>query len=390
MEFAFSEEQEAFRGEVAEFIKGKFPEELKFGHLRKTDRYKHQYTPFFQELARKHWLCLHWPEEYGGLGRPLMETAILTEELGIAGAPRPNIGTSFVGTSILTFGSEEQKKEFLPRIAGDELFLCEGFTEPNAGSDLASLQTKAYAVDEGYIIEGSKLLTSYAHIADYCMLLARTDPELPKHKGLSAFLVDMKMPGITCGPFKDLFGGHYFNEVFFDKVKVSKDCLVGEENTGWQQAVYSLNMERIFFGGGTYCTGTCKGIIKEVVPFLDGIKETCPHQYVYLRHRLAELVVDIEIARLLAYRSVWKLEKTVDIALEVSISKIFGGELTQRVVNTAMQVLGLYGQLLPESKRAPLHGIISLSSIGSIGETIGGGTSEIQRLVVSRQLGLPR
>lgn len=390
MDFGFSEQEEAFRREVRDFIKGKIPEDVKFGFLRKTDRYVQDYAPCFQQLGKKGWLCVDWPQEYGGLGYPLIARGIVMEELGLAGIERPNIATSCLGRSILEYGNDKLKKEFLPGIARGEIYFSEGLSEPNAGSDLASVQTKARRSGNDYIIDGQKIFTSYAHKYDYCLLLARTAPELPKYKGLSIFVVDMRTPGVTRLPMKDLFGGRFFNEVFFDNVRVPKDYLIGEENKGWSEVMFVLNEERLIFGGGTYCAGACKGIINEVMPYFHDLKERRPLSYSALRYKLAELLIEIEASRLLAYQGIWKFSKTSNFALEASISKLFNSELTQRVVNVAMQVLGLYGQLLKGSKAAPLYGTMADLYIGAIGETIGAGTSEIERTIIGRRLGLPQ
>ena len=254
MDFRFTEEEEAFREEVRQWLKKEIPPrwiELDAGLWEETEESWALSREFQRKLGQKGWLASAYPKEYGGSEMSHMRRLILAEELNYNRAPvsiEVEISVNWVGPAIMLFGTEEQKKKYVTEVAKGESIFCLGYSEPNAGSDLASLQTRAVEDGDGYVINGQKSWCSYAHYANYCWLGARTDPDVPKHKGISMFIVDMKTPGITVRPLINILDRHSFNEVFFDDVRIPKESLVGEKNNGWYQLVMALDFERSLIG----------------------------------------------------------------------------------------------------------------------------------------------
>jgi alkylation response protein AidB-like acyl-CoA dehydrogenase len=345
---------------------------------------------FAQQLAAKGWLTMSWPRAYGGRDADQMDQLIYNEEMGYSGAPLGfGFGTNLVGPTLMVHGTEEQRRTHLPPIARAEVFWCQGFSEPGAGSDLASLQTRAVRDGDEYVVNGQKIWTSEGHQADWMILLARTDVEAPKHKGISYFLVDMKTPGIQVRPLVNLMNSHAFNEVFFDNVRVPRQNLVSEENRGWYVATTTLDFER----SGITRVMLSLRIFEDVVAF---VREAARRGEAWARtpsvkHKLAEIRVEFDIARLLARRVAWQQSKGIIPNYESSMAKAFSSEMNQRFCEAAINLLGLGGQLEPGSKWAPLQGRIERCYEAAISYKIAGGTSEIQRNVIAtRGLGLPR
>ena len=258
-----------------------------------------------------------------------------------------------------------------------------------AGSDLPSLQTRAVEKEDHFLVNGQKIWTSNAHVADWCNFLARTDPDAPKTKGLSYFLVDMKTPGITVRPIINMADGHSFNELFFEDVRVPKENLVGERNRGWYVATSVLNFER----SAIEEAASLRRALDELVGY---VKETKVNgkplaKNPLVRHKLAQIAVEIEVARVLSYRVAWMLSKGWVPESEASAAKLFGTELVARASSAAMQIMGLHGQLAPGSKWPRLRGQIGSWYLACVGMLFGGGSSEVQRNVIAiRGLGLPR
>ena len=389
MDFKFTEEQERFRQEVKDFLKEELPKRSSAPTSDPRERSGWSST-FSKALAQRGWISLPWPKEYGGLGLDHIYQAIFNEEIAYHRAPigAHRRGIFYIAPILMLHGSEDQKQEFLPRIASGEGYFCQGFSEPNAGSDLASLATTAVADGDSFVINGSKIWTSDAHRADYCFLSARSDADAPKHKGISNFLVDLTTPGITVRPLVNMAGAHSFTQVFFDNVRVPRRYLVGEQNMGWYQSAQLLDFERssiAVFGG-----------IRRTVEDLANLsRESRWRQrldsYPGLRHNLAELSIKCEIGRWLSY-SIASMQTRQEIPnKEASAAKLFAAELQQRTAAVGMNVIGLYGQLRGGSSMAPLRGAIERLYLSTVASTIGGGTSEIQRNVIAtRGLGLPR
>jgi len=382
MDFRFTAEQEAFRQEIHAFVRAALPEPPDIPEdawIIGFDR------AFSKKLAARGWIGLTWPREYGGQGKSYLDRLILTEELLRHGAPVAAhwLGDRQMGPSILRYGTPEQKRKFLPGIISGDIVFCIGMSEPGAGSDLAGLQTKAVDDGDAYVLSGQKIWTSFAHLADYCYLVARTNPDIPKHKGISEFLVDMRTPGITIKPIVDMTGAHHFNEVFFDQVRIPKDCLVGEKDHGWYQIASQLDYER----SGIERLMSNYPILGAITHY---VQETGQIQRELVRHRLAQLHIEFTMGRFLVYKVAWLLTQGVVPNAESAAAKAYCTEFEQRLAQAASELMGGYGQLLPGSHGARLHGRIARAYLYAPAYTIQGGTSTILRnIIATRGLGLP-
>jgi alkylation response protein AidB-like acyl-CoA dehydrogenase len=395
MDFRFTEEELAFKAEVHQWLKQEIPQrwtELDPGIWEETEESWALSRQFQRKLGQKGWLAPAYPKEYGGLELSHMKRLMLAEELAYNNAPvsvEVEITVNWVAPTIILFGNESQKKEYGTRVARGEIIFCIGYSEPNAGSDLAALQTRAVKVGDEYIINGQKIWCSYAHLADYCWLAVRTDPNVSKHKGISMFIVDMKTPGITVRPLINILNHHSFNEVFFDDVRIHKDNLVGQENKGWYQLVIALDMERSSIG----TAASQQRIIEELVQYA---KETRRNgkpiaNDPLLRNKLAEMAVENEILRMMCYRIAWMYSKGMHPSYESSMTMVFSSELMRRIANVGMHIMGHYGELARDSKWAPLNARIMRMYLSSVSIGVGGGSNEIQRNIIAmRGLGLPR
>jgi alkylation response protein AidB-like acyl-CoA dehydrogenase len=394
MDFRFSPQEEGFRQEIRDWLKDNLPKDWegdRFSRSGDDGEGMSIYKEFARRLATKKWVAPHWPVKYGGLGLSVIEQLIFNEEMAYANAPigYSSIGVGWAGPTIIVYGSEEQKRRFLPAITAGEVMWCQGFSEPNAGSDLANIQTRAVRDGDDYIINGQKIWTSGAHYADWMILIARTDPGAPKHKGISYFLVDMKTPGITVRPLIDMMNNHGFNEVFFENVRVPKDCLLGEENRGWYMATTTLDFERSSIGAAV---GGLK-LLEDLVQF---VQETSfngqrlkDDPRVLLR--LADCAVEVELGRLLSYRVATLQARGIVPNYEASIAKLFNTDMQFNLAVAGMEIMGLYGQLEPGSKWVPLKGRFERQYMWQTGLKVGGGTTEIQKnIIAQRGLGLPR
>jgi alkylation response protein AidB-like acyl-CoA dehydrogenase len=306
-------------------------------------------------------------------------------------APGQTMGTDRVGPTIILFGTDEQKKEYLPRIIKDEITWCQGFSEPGSGSDLASLQTRAVRDGDSYLINGQKIWTSNAQRADYIILLARTDPDAPKHRGITYFLVDMKSPGINVRPLMQMTGQAGFNEVFFDDVRVPASAVVGEVNRGWYVSTATLDFERSGIGrviGGLKTYEEIVAYAKQTPAREAGGATLWDDRLT--RHALADIGLSFRVGRLLSYRVAWMQSKGLVPNYEASMAKTLGTELHQRMARVAMSTLGMGGQVV-EGANAPLRGLAGQTYLNTVSLTIAAGTSEINRnIIATRGLGLPR
>jgi alkylation response protein AidB-like acyl-CoA dehydrogenase len=318
-----------------------------------------------------------------------MQQFILNEEFAEAGTPNVGgFGVSMVGPTLIVHGSEEQKKEHLGRILSGEVLWCQGFSEPNSGSDLASLQTRAVRDGDDYIINGQKIWTSLAQYAHWIFMLARTNPDAPKHRGISYFLVDMKAPGVEVRPLIDLSNRKMFNEVYFDNVRVPARNLVGEEDRGWYIATTTLDFERSSIGAAV---GNRKAV-DEIIKFARhhaGEGACTLGRSSAIRLELSDRLVEAEVAKVMSYRVISMQARGLIPNYEASMTKLYASELSQRISNTALKVLGLYGGIYGDF--APRRGRWERGYLQAVGATIAGGTSEIQRnIIANRGLGLPR
>ena len=388
MDFRFTEEQEKFRQEVRDFLE----EELRQGNFEpKCDAWIAEYSPeFTKKVAQKGWIGLTWPKENGGQGRSYIDRLILTEEMLRYGAPAGGhwFADRQIGNSVLAFGTEEQKREMLPKIIKGEAQFGLGMSEPEAGSDLASLKTRAVEDGDDYIIDGQKVWTSGAHFMSHVYLVARTDPEAPKHRGISEFVFETNLPGITVRPLIDITGGHHFNEVFFDGVRIPKESLIGQKNRGFYQILEQLDYERSGMERLMANYPLFEAILKYTKETRRHGKPLCQDSSV--RHKLAQLQIEFEIGRLLIYRVALVMDDGCAPNYEAAMAKVYGTAFEQRLASTAIEVLGLYGQLVAGSKLVPIRGMAPDSYLMSRGYSLMGGTSEVLRnIIAQRGLGLP-
>ncbi|MBM3148738.1 MAG: acyl-CoA dehydrogenase [Chloroflexi bacterium] len=395
MDFRFTEEEETFRQEVREWLKQEIPQrwlELDPIFWEETEESWMLSRQFQRKLGHKGWLAPAYPKEYGGLELSHTKRLVLAEELAYNRAPisvEVEISVNWVGPALMLFGTEEQKGKYVTGVAKGDIIFCLGYSEPNAGSDLASLQTRAVESGDYYVINGQKIWASYAHYADYCWLAARTDTDAPKHKGISMILVDMKTPGITIRPLINILNRHSFNEVFFDDVRVTKTNLVGQKNNGWYQLAMALDFERSSIG---YAAANQR-IIEELVHYAKETKYNGKPlaDDPLIKNELANIAVENEIARMMNYRIAWMYSKGMHPSYESSMSMVFTSEVTRHVANAGMKILGHYGELDQDSKWAVMNARFMRMCLCSLSIGLGGGTNEIQRNIIAiRGLGLPR
>ncbi|HEY5477537.1 MAG TPA: acyl-CoA dehydrogenase family protein [Tepidiformaceae bacterium] len=377
MDFRFTAEDEAYRTEVREFIRTEFPK------VRDGES-------FTKKLAAKGWLTQSWPKEYGGQDAGHIRQLVYNEEMAYHQAPGQTMGTDRVGPTIILFGTPEQKAEFLPKIISNDLNWCQGFSEPGSGSDLASLQTRAVRDGDSWVVNGQKIWTSGAQRADYMILLARTDPDAPKHRGISYFLMDMKAPGVSVRPLVQMTGQAGFNEVFFEDVRIPANRMVGELNRGWYVSTATLDFERSGIGrviGGIRTYEQVVAYAKQT-PSTRGKGVLFDEQHI--RHALADIGLTFAVGRLLSYRVAWMQSQKLVPNYEASMAKTLGTELHQKLARVAINTLGMPGQLMG-GPQAPLNGSIANFYLSTVSLTIAAGTSEINRnIIATRGLGLPR
>ena len=390
MEFKFTPEDDAFRQELRSFVQQELPADWEGGG-RWPEEWDWEFTQDMrQKLARKGWLTMHWPEEYGGQDASPVRSAIYNEELAYLRAPGRDIfGVRMLGPTLMIHGSAEQKQAHLPPIARAEVQWCQGYSEPESGSDLASLSTRAVVDGDDFVINGSKIWTTLAHRADWIMCLARTDTEAPRHRGISFILVDMKTPGIQVRPVINMAGGHEFNQVIFDNVRVPRRNVVGEENRGWYVAVTLLDFER----SGIDYSAIARRLLDETRDYAsEASRDGRPLlRTPWVRNELADRYIECEVARLMAYNVAYLQGEGQVPNKQASISKVFGSETLQRSANSALEILGMYGALGRNEDRAPLKGRIQEHWMIAFSHKIAAGTSEVQRnIIAGRGLGMPR
>ena len=392
MDFNFTPEQEAFRQEVRDFIANEIPPEFEAGvggHVESEADWKFARS-ITKKLSDKGWLNIAWPKEYGGKDEHMF-SVIINEEMNYRGAPGLDFGgIGMLAPALMAHGNEEQKKEHLGRIARGEVVWCQGWSEPGAGSDLPAMTTRAVEDGDSYVINGQKVWTSLAHHADWCFLLAKTDPVVePKHKGITFFLVNFKTTGITINPLTTMANEHCFSEVFYDNVRVPKKNIVGKVNGGFKVAMTAAGFER----SGIYRIARALGNVDKLIAFS---KKPLPGGHIigkdpYVRQKLSNLYIEGQIARILAYRVAWLQTKGEQPEWEASIARVHGSEFQQRVGEIGAEIMGLYGMLFKESKWGNEDYSIARESLLGIGATIAAGTSEVQRNAIAmRGFGMPK
>jgi len=397
MDFTLTPEQQSFRDEVRGWLKNNVSESWVARLRQSSDVPRPEVYDLLRDWQRQMYeagfVGLTWPKEYGGRSLTFMEEMILHEEMALAKAPPVlNIlAIGMAGPTIIAYGTEEQKKRYPPKMLSCEEVWCQGYSEPNSGSDLASLSTRAVKDGEHYVVNGQKVWTSLAHVADWMMLLARTDADAPKHKGITYFLLDMHSPGVTVKPLRQLTGDAEFNEVYFDNVRVHESQILGGLNNGWAVGMTTLMYERLALGFGLQV---------RLRIALDGLVELARNttkngapvtKDPVMRQKLAQLWIDTEVFKYTGARAITKLLKGELPGPEASAGKMMWVDGHQRVQDLAMEIEGSYSQLTKGSAWAVAEGLWQHTFLRSRANSIEGGTTEIQKNIIGeRVLGLPK
>jgi alkylation response protein AidB-like acyl-CoA dehydrogenase len=332
------------------------------------------------KVAKQGWIAPSWPKRYGGADMSVVEQFIMNEEFAEAGVPSNvgGFGVMMIGPTIIEHGTEEQKEEHLGAILRGEVIWCQGYSEPGAGSDLASLQTRAVRDGDDYVVNGQKIWTTGAQYADMMYMLVRTDPEAPKHRGITYLLVDMKAPGVTVRPLTQLSGQQGFNEVFFEDVRVPVKNRIGEENRGWYVGTTTLDFERSSIGSAIGVRKQLESLIRQA----KDSKEEAGFRTNTVRMEFADRWIEAEVAKMLSYRVISMQANNLIPNHEASMCKLYSSELSQRIANLSMHMYGMHGNV---RNRA------SMGYMQAVSSTIAGGTTEIQKgIMATRGLGLPR
>ena len=389
MDLRFSPEDEQYRQKLRTWLEAYVPQErppkdqdAEFAYRRAWQR----------QLYAGGLVGINWPKEYGGQGATLIQQAIYAQEMARARAPQPanGLGISIVGPTLIHHGTEEQKKRYIPKILNADEIWCQGFSEPNSGSDLASLQTKAVLDGDDFVVNGQKIWTSMGQYADWCILLVRTDTNAPKHRGISFLLVDMQSPGVKVRPLKQITGNSEFNETFFDNVRVPKQNLVGALNEGWRVAMTTLTYER-----GISSLATQVRIKQQLDAMMDYARTTRRNGHTLsqdpvLRQSLAAAHIRVEIMLLNLYRGITSRLRGQPPGPEASLDKLYWSEMDKWMQELGMELQGPYAQLMHDSKYA-VAGDWQYNFLRSRAGTIYSGTSEIQKNIIGeRVLGLPK
>ncbi len=387
MEFTFSPAAREFEAEVQAFLDSEWGMDKRLAQRDHADSYDAE-RGFRKKLAERGWLTMSWPTEFGGTRRPYEEQYLFQEALNYVGAPHATVAVQQVAPVLMQFGTDEQKERFLPPISRGDVEFALGYTEPDSGTDLASLQLRATHDGDDYVMNGIKRFTSSAHRSEYVWLAARTDPDAPKHRGISMFLVDLKSPGITVKPIWTL-GGYRTNEVYWDNVRVPRSALVGEENRGWYYAAHALDNERI----SIFTVSGVRAAFDSLLAWAKtpGPSGARPIDDDHTRHTLADYKIQLEVLQQLSYRILAMAKRGQHANHEASIVKIFSTELMQRLMNAGTKMLGLHGQLTPDDPRAPIGGRIEQGYRSAVMPTFGAGSNEVMRnIIATRGFGLPR
>ena len=397
MDFRFSAEDEAFREELRAWLQKNRPAQRSdddghadFMHEGSKDDWRRR-LQWHRKMHSGGWVGISWPKEYGGRGATLTQQLIYNEEMAAANTPQlvNGLGIMLVGPTIIHWGTEEQKQRYVPKILSGEEIWCQGYSEPGSGSDVASLQTRAIEEGDYFIVNGQKVWTSDAHHADWCILLVRTDPSAPKHKGISYVLVDMHSPGVTVRPLVQITGDANFNEVFFEDVKVPKKNLIGEKNQGWQVAITTLMFERSGIGGGRDLLGQ----VRELADLARAVRSNGKTAWddSSVRQKISGFAGEALALKYTGFRQLTRRLKGLPPGPEGSVLKLGTSELNLKMNKFAMELLGPYAQLEFKAPFAVDRGIWSYRMLASRALTIAGGTSEIQHNIIGeRVLGLPK
>jgi alkylation response protein AidB-like acyl-CoA dehydrogenase len=393
VDLAYSKEDETFRKEVRTWLKNNLP---------KKDKTISDLPPHDPERVRrgKEWqhklydagyVAMSWPKEYGGQDADVMRQTIVNEELVLARAPGlvGASGLTMLGPTLIQYGTEEQKRRYLPKLLTAEEIWCQGYSEPGSGSDLASLRTRAELVGDEFIVNGQKVWTSNAQFSDWMFCLVRTDPEAPKHRGISYILIDMKTPGITVRPLAQMTGDAGFNEVFFEDVPVPRVNLVGELNQGWMVANATLFHERNMLGSTTRTQLMMQNLIRLARSRQRYGKPAAEDPVI--RQKLADLLTRVEAMKYHSYRQLTDTIKGRSPGIGAMVNKLVGTELNHDICALALEILNSYAPLNRGSAHVIDHGTWPYEFMFTLGLVIGGGTSQIQKNIISeRGLGMPK
>ncbi len=392
MDFHLTAEQGKWQEEVRDFLREAMTPEFR-SELNESEGGELFRGPlekqFWSKMAGRGWLSTNWPKEYGGLEKSAIEQLILLRELTSAGAPPLTLTITSIAPTIMRFGSEENKAAWIPRIAAGDVEFALGYSEPDAGSDLASLQTKAVLDGDEWVINGQKIWNSHAHLCTHEWLAVRTDPDAPKHKGISVIVVPIDSPGIEYQPLWT-WGDFRTNQIFFDNVRVPKENLIGEVNRGWYYIASALDLERVAIGA------FAAELERMLGEFIEHAKATVVDGEIIankpeVRRAVAESVRDLEIEYLFSMRTASMIDAGLVPNKEASMLKFYGSELMTRLTGTAMRLQGLFGQLDKHDPLSPIGGIMERTYRKAPPLRFGGGANEIQRnIVAQRGLGLPR
>lgn len=393
MDISFTKDQELFRKEAREWLMENIPKEWRDNHLNLSLDEKEAINGEWDRIVYKGgYSGISWPKEYGGQGLSLVEEIIFEEECGKLNVPKGHsfLGKSLIGPTLLKFGTEEQKKRFLPPLVSAEEVWCQGFSEPNAGSDLAGLSTSATLEGDHWIINGQKVWTSVAQFAHWCFVLARTDSSKPKHKGITYFLVPMDSEGIEVRPITKISGDKDFNEVFFNNVKVPKDSYVGEINDGWNVAMGTLSFERGVMPLGRQ--SRFENEFKQLVALSEKLTNENGVRLIddsYFNQKIAQLYTEVKVMRYSGLKLISEFLNTGKVGFEASTMKLYWTEMHTRLGQLAIEMLntqpGGMSDYTDDFKR--FQNIYTTSK----GETVYAGTNQIQKNIISeRILGMPR
>lgn len=379
-----TEQEAAWRKEVRTFIKSEAPAALQtggeqgenalFGRMGAIKEWR-------DKVVKKGWIAPSWPTRYGGADMSVVDQFVMNEEFAESGVPGNlgGFGVMMIGPTIIEHGTEEQKSHHLGRIVRGEVIWCQGYSEPGAGSDLASLQTRGVRDGDDYVINGQKIWTTGAQYADWMYMLVRTDPDAPKHRGITYVLVDMKSPGVTVRPLTTLAGTQTFNEVFFEDVRVPVANRIGDENRGWYVGTTTLDFERSSIGSAIGVRKALEGLIKQSK---SENSEVSFERNPKVKAEFVERWIECEVAKMLSYRVVSMQVSGKIPNYEASMCKMFSSELSQRIANLSMHLYGMHGNVKNRS---------AMGYMQAVSSTIAGGTTEIQKgIIATRGLGLPR
>src|SRR5437763_4584449 len=393
MDLNLTPEEVAFRDEFRVGLQANVPKDRAEWREKPLEESFPYLRAWQRKLHEGGWAAVSWPKEYGGRGATLMQQAMFWEEMArLEAPPMANaLGLGLIGPTIIAYGTGAQKKRFIPKILSAEEIWCQGFSEPNAGSDLAALQTEARLEDGHYVVNGQKVWTSYGWVGNWCELVVRTDSNVPKHKGLTVLLIDMKSLGVEVRPLRQMTGESEFNEMFFRDVRVPVENVLGKVNDGWNVAMSTLMYERGSYGARLHL------IFKRYITRLIELSRTIQRngrpaaEDPLIRQKLAQCSAEIEIMRFNQMRAFSRITATGVPGPEGSIQKIFWSELNQRLQQIAQELLGSYGQLEGGDEHSVDKGAWAYGYLRTRGNTIEAGTSEIQRSIIGHfVLGLPK